>query len=185
MVAATSISKPELFDWKLCLISQQTAVFTPYIVILITVTTKPGVCAWAGHSTRALTIDRCSAPVRHFSRITWHPPSVWTFIVKQNCFQTLIFDELFTVWRNSGETGQLRQTWSCVMCHVSNYLDCHIHSRVFCFRCRDLSLSRQLHSYQSCHRRLWTVPGLPRHLDQWRNVRLHCWRISLRHNRKQ
>ena len=115
MVAATSISKPELFDRKFCLVSQQTAVFTPYTVILITVTTKPGVCAWVGHPTCALTIDRCSSPVRHFSRITWHPPSIWMSIVKQNWVQTLIFDELFTVWRNSGETGQLRQTRSCVM----------------------------------------------------------------------
>ena len=76
LIAATTIPKPELFDRKLCLVSQQTAVFTPYRVILITVTTIPGVCAWVGHPACALTIDRCSTPVRHPSRITWHPPSV-------------------------------------------------------------------------------------------------------------
>ena len=45
MASYISISKPELFDRKLCLVNQQTAVFTPYIVILVTVTAIPGVCA--------------------------------------------------------------------------------------------------------------------------------------------
>ena len=115
MVAATSISKPELFDRKLCLVSQQTAVFTPYKVILVTVTTKPGVCAWVGPTACALAADRRPAPVRHLSRITWHPPSVWISIVKQNWVITLVLNKLFTVWRDSGETRQLRQTCSCVM----------------------------------------------------------------------
>ncbi len=35
-----SISKPQLFNWKMCLVSEETAVFTPHIVILITVTGK-------------------------------------------------------------------------------------------------------------------------------------------------
>ena len=114
---ATSIPKPELFDRKLCLVSQQTAVFTPYIVILITVTTKSGDCAWVGHPACALTIDRCSTPVRHLSRITWHPPSVWTTIIteKQNRVITLILNKLYTMWRYSGKTRQLRHTRSCVM----------------------------------------------------------------------
>ena len=42
--AIASITKPELFDWKLCLISEETAVLPPYNVILITVTTITGVC---------------------------------------------------------------------------------------------------------------------------------------------
>ena len=42
--AIASIPKPELFDWKLCLISEETAVLTPYIVILITVTMITGDC---------------------------------------------------------------------------------------------------------------------------------------------
>ena len=37
-VSFFSVSKPELFYWKLCLVSEETAVFTPYIVIRITVT---------------------------------------------------------------------------------------------------------------------------------------------------
>lgn len=40
----TSISKPELFHWKLCLVGQETAVLTPYPVIPITVTAITGVC---------------------------------------------------------------------------------------------------------------------------------------------
>ena len=43
--AVPYITKPELFYWKLCLVSQETAVFTPYLVILITVTAITGVCA--------------------------------------------------------------------------------------------------------------------------------------------
>ena len=39
-----SVSKPELYHWKLCLVSQETAVFTPYFVILITVTGEFRVC---------------------------------------------------------------------------------------------------------------------------------------------
>ena len=42
--AIAGITKPELFDWKLCLVSEKTAVLAPYIVILITVTTIIGVC---------------------------------------------------------------------------------------------------------------------------------------------
>ena len=42
--ASASITKPELFYWKLCLIIQETAVLTPYVVILITVTNFTGVC---------------------------------------------------------------------------------------------------------------------------------------------
>ena len=42
--AIANIPKPELFDWKRCLISEKTAVLTPYKVILITVTNIPGVC---------------------------------------------------------------------------------------------------------------------------------------------
>ena len=71
--------------------------------------------SWSSPCT--LTINRYSASVRHLSRITWHPPSVWTAIitVKQNRVITLILNKLFAVWRDSGETGQLRQTRSYVM----------------------------------------------------------------------
>ena len=179
LIAAISIPKPELFDRKLCLVSQQTAVFTPYTIIFITVTTIPGVCAWVGHPACSLTSDRCSIPVRHLNRITWYPPSVRTnaiISIKQNRVITLIFNKLFTVWRDSGETRQLRQTCSCVM-NVTWVI-------TFTAISIDLLLSRQLHFYQSCHRRLWMVPGFPRHLDQWRNFRLHCRRIFVSLNRK-
>ena len=107
------ISKPELHHGKMILVTEKSAVFTPYSVIFITVTTITGVCAWVGHPTCALTTDRCSTPVRHLNRITWHPPGcsifehLWTI--------TLILDKLLTVWGNSGETRQLGQTRSCVM----------------------------------------------------------------------
>ena len=43
-LGTTHITKPELFYWKLCLISEKTAVLTPYLVILITVTTLTREC---------------------------------------------------------------------------------------------------------------------------------------------
>ena len=43
-VSITNISKPKLFNWKLGLISEETAVFTPHMVVFITVTTIAGVC---------------------------------------------------------------------------------------------------------------------------------------------
>ena len=43
-LATTHITKPELFYWKLCLVSEKTAVLTPYTVIRITVTTITGDC---------------------------------------------------------------------------------------------------------------------------------------------
>ena len=68
--AFTSISKPDLYHRKLGLVSEETAVFTPYIVILVTVTAITGVCTRVSHPACALTIARCSSPVRHLSRIT-------------------------------------------------------------------------------------------------------------------
>ena len=57
-LASTHITKPELFYWKLCLISQDTAVLTSYIVIHITVTTMSGVCTRVGHPACALSTAR-------------------------------------------------------------------------------------------------------------------------------
>ena len=39
-----SVSKPELFYWKLCLVSEKTAVFRPNVVIRITITAITAVC---------------------------------------------------------------------------------------------------------------------------------------------
>ena len=146
----TSITKPELFYWKLCLVSQETAVFTPYLVIRITVTAF-SCCAWVVHPACALTTSRRrSTPICHLRRITRHPPSVWT-VKPETWVVALVLDELFTVWRDTGETGQLRQTRSFVMnvtfvtafifisshicpaltvvtddCHANTLLICHV-----------------------------------------------------------
>ena len=98
----------------MCLVSEETAVFTPYIVILITVTTITWVCTWVGHPACALTTTRwCSTPVRHLTRVTWHPPSKSS--PHRPWMITLVLDKLLTVWWDSGETCQLRETRSCVM----------------------------------------------------------------------
>ena len=115
------ITKPELFHWKLCLVSQETAVFTPYTVILITVTAKTGVCAWVGYPTCALSIDRCSTPVRHLRRITWHPPSEST-VPKNDRAITLILHSVKRLWWDSPTE---RNSLHCSECHVSSYLDFH------------------------------------------------------------
>ena len=77
----SSVSKPELLDRKLCLVSEETTVFTPLVVIFIAITTTVGVCTCFVHSTGAFAIFSCSAPVRYLIVITWHPPSEWTFFI--------------------------------------------------------------------------------------------------------
>ena len=110
-----SITKPELYYWKFCLVGEETAVFTPYIVILITVTDITGFCTWVGHSACALTTARwCSTPVCHLSGITWHPPSI-SAVSEHLRFITVILYKLLTVRGDSGEIGQLRQTRSIVI----------------------------------------------------------------------
>ena len=108
------ITMHELFYWKMCLVSEETAVLTPNWVILITVTAILGVCTRVVHPACALTTAKwCSTPVRHLSRITWHPPSItaseyhWTM--------TLVLDKLLAMWGGADETRQLRQTRSCVV----------------------------------------------------------------------
>ena len=145
----TSMSKPELFYWKLCLVSQETAVFTPCIVILITVTAITGVCKWVGHPTWAITIDRCSTPVRHVSRITWHQPSK-SLVSEYLRVITLVLYKLFTVRRDAGEIGQLRETrssvkngpwvgpWAFISSHMFSTLtivtdDCQVNSIFVCY----------------------------------------------------
>ena len=145
----TSISKPELFYWNLCLVSQESAIFTPCIVILITVTAITGVCTWVGHPAWAITIDRWSTPVRHVSRITWHPPRK-SVVSEYLRVITLLLFKLFTVRRDAGEIGQLRETrssvengpwvapWAFISCHMFSTLtmvtnDCHVNSIFVCY----------------------------------------------------
>ena len=115
LIYTIKMSKPKLFDWKLCLVSEETAVFIPFITSRVTVTTKIPIHTWVGHPACALVTNWCSTPVRHLDRVTWHPPSVWITIEEQHWIITLILNKLFTVQRDTGETCQLRQTCSCVM----------------------------------------------------------------------
>ena len=39
----TCISKPQLFNWQMCLLSEQTAVLSPFSVTLITITTQAAI----------------------------------------------------------------------------------------------------------------------------------------------
>ena len=115
LIFMDSVSRPELFYWKLCLVSKKTAVFTPNIVIRITITATTGVCTWVVHSACALTTARwCPAPVSHLSRITWHPPSI-SALSELHGVITFILDKLLAVWRDAGETSQLRYTRTSVV----------------------------------------------------------------------
>ena len=69
-IVMSSVSKPELLDRKLCLVSEETTVFTPLIVIFIAITTMVAFCTCIVHSTGAFAIFSCSAPVRHLIAIT-------------------------------------------------------------------------------------------------------------------
>ena len=115
LIFMDSVSRPELFYWKLCLVSEKTAVFTPNIVIRITITATTGVCTRVVHSACALTTARwCPAPVSHLGRITWHPPSI-SALSELHGVITLILDKLLAVWRDAGETSQLRYTRASVV----------------------------------------------------------------------
>ena len=127
----------------MCLFSEQTAVFTPYIVILITITWITGVCTGVGHPACALTTSRwCSTPGRHFSGVSWHPPCLFNSFPSYQLWPiTLILDKLFTLWGDTSETRQLRQTLSGVM-NVSwiTALRLASFSHVFYFHCRVVSI---------------------------------------------
>ena len=120
LLALSGISKPQLFDWKMLFISEKTAVFSPHIVIPVTVTSGACSRAWIIHPACAnlSSISRwCSSPVIHSIAIAWHPPSECfvSLNFKQYGGMTLILDELFTVWGNSGEIRELGKTCSCVI----------------------------------------------------------------------
>ena len=119
------------------------------LIILITVTAITGVCTWVGHPAWAITIDRWSTPVRHVSRITWHPPRK-SVVSEYLRVITLLLFKLFTVRRDAGEIGQLRETrssvenglwvapWAFISCHMFSTLtmvtdDCHVNSIFVCY----------------------------------------------------
>ena len=117
LASMASISKPELFNWKLCLVSEETAVFTPDTVIFITVTTTLGLYTRVVYPACALaTTNWCSTPIGHLCWSTWHPPSKWFLLIfEQTRVTALILDKLFAVWGDFGEIRQLRQVRSGVM----------------------------------------------------------------------
>ena len=45
LLGCLCITMHELCHWKLCFVSEETAVFTPLMVIRVTVTTKTRICA--------------------------------------------------------------------------------------------------------------------------------------------
>ena len=70
-VMNTDITKPQLFYWQMCLLIEETTVLTPFMVILVTVTTITPFCTRAFHPACALiTIRCCSPPISHIYRIT-------------------------------------------------------------------------------------------------------------------
>ena len=109
---ASSISKPQLFNWKMCLVSEKAAVFTPYSIIGIAVADCRSfwilriLPTWVSHPACALaTAGVCSTPVRHITRVTWHPPAI--IALQQQWIKTLILDKLFTVRGDIGEADAL------------------------------------------------------------------------------
>ena len=109
LIAATSIPKPELFNRKLCLVSQRRSFHAihghsyqlqPYLA-----------------SAHDLVVPHAYLPLIDAlpqyvilveSRDTQISP-------KQNRVITAIFNKLFSVWRDSSETRKLRQIRPCVM----------------------------------------------------------------------
>ena len=112
----------------MCLVSKDTTIFTPYIVIHTTVTLFTVLCACAH-----VFFMCCTTPVGHFLRIRWKPKAI-----HQCRNKALVFNELLTVRVNVDETHQLRYARSFEV-HISR-----VDSRSgiivrfkSCFRCRD------------------------------------------------
>ena len=121
------ISKPQLPDGQMRLVSEEATVFAPFLVIRITVASKCSIYASAFYPACALiTISVCSVPISHFDGVTWHPPGVRSVSGLRGYFFseyfwgeyfwgfTLVLYKLFTVLRNPGETRQLRKARSCI-----------------------------------------------------------------------
>ena len=109
LLVASSISKPQLFNWKMYLVSEETAVFIPLIIISIAVTVVMGLCTRVINPACALTAACwCSAPIVHVNGITWHPPA--SIIAKHQWITALVLYKLLAEQRDCGETCQLRKT---------------------------------------------------------------------------
>ena len=71
LVWTACVPKPELRHWKVGLVSEETAVFTPHLVILVTVAGTTWVCTRVIHTARAFVAARSGpTPVRHILTIT-------------------------------------------------------------------------------------------------------------------
>ena len=114
LVSIACITKPQLFDRRMCLVSEETAVLTQFAVFFVTITRMSRVWTLVSHPACVRTTARWRpSPVSHLDRIPWHPPSNITS--EELWITALITDKLFAVWRDSGETRQLRKTRSGVM----------------------------------------------------------------------
>ena len=93
--SSTSISKSQLSNRKCVLVGQISTVFTPCLVIHVTITYL-STCTAVGHSTRTFsTVDCRSSPVIHSPTLTWYPPTIST----ERAVITFIFYKLFTILR--------------------------------------------------------------------------------------
>ena len=165
------VPKPELRHWKVGLVSEETAVFTPHPVILVTVAGMTWVCTSVTHPACALVAARRGhTPVRHLRTVTWRQPSV-SFSKQAWCI-TLILDELFTVAGHSSKMPAEPDSPQCTPRHVSNNLLDHNRSPEFWFHCRDWWLSLPHLPCHSCHKTQWMELRLFRCQGRWRSFHL-------------
>ena len=93
MVISSCISMSQLSNRKCVLVCQISTVFTPCLIILVTITFS-STCTAIGHSTCTFsTVDCRSPPVIHFWTLTWYPPT----ITNESAMITFIFYKLFTI----------------------------------------------------------------------------------------
>ena len=95
-IIASRITKPQLNDGKVGFVCQKTAVHSPYLWILITVTNVRRFDTRVVLSTGAAIIP-WTGPIKveHFFTVTWHPPC--KFRRSNSRVQTLISDELLAI----------------------------------------------------------------------------------------
>ena len=170
---STSISKSQLSNRKCVLVGQISTVFTPCLIILVTITFS-STCTAVGHSTCTFsTVDCRSSPVIHFRTLTWYPPTKTSEIA----VITFIFYKLFTILGLLHNGNNLFhgnvifnfsfvRTWRIISLHKCSWftvMSNHCHTNTI--------LWRQITVYLMCER--WWTESLEINVV----ISTFCWRM--------
>ena len=110
LLAFSCIPKPQLCHRKVRLLSEQTAVLTPRLIIYVAVAFTARICTWIwnGYPARALSVISwfCSTPILHFGSVTCHPPAK-SAVFKEARTIAPVLDKLLAVSRCIKKASQV------------------------------------------------------------------------------